>query len=434
MSFVDLIIKKRDGGELSTEEIKYFVQGVTDGSIPDYQLSAMLMAICLKSLNDRETADLTLAMTHSGRVLDLSAIEGIKVDKHSTGGVADTTTLILAPLTASLGLKVIKMSGRGLGHTGGTLDKLESIPGFNVSLTERQAIEQVNSIGIAIMGQTADLDPADKRMYALRDVTGTVESIPLIAASIMSKKLAAGSDAIVLDVKYGSGAFMKSLGDARLLARTMVNIGNTLGVKTAALITPMDRPLGMYIGNSLEVIEAVEILNGRGGGRLKEVALELGAKMLVLGGIADNTAKALEMLNANIQNKKGLAKFKELITAQGGNSSVCEDYSLFPKARESYALISHQSGILTSINTTDIGRASVAAGAGRTVKGAPIDLGAGIIMHATTGDNISIGDCIAEIFADTYEECRFSADILLSALNISDKKAEPLPVLAEVIE
>ncbi len=434
MNFVDLIIKKRDGGELSTEEIKYFVQGVTDGSIPDYQVSSMLMAICLKSLNDRETADLTLAMTHSGRVLDLSAIEGIKVDKHSTGGVADTTTLILAPLTASLGLKVIKMSGRGLGHTGGTLDKLESIPGFNISLTEQQAIAQVNSIGIAIMGQTADLAPADKRMYALRDVTGTVESIPLIAASIMSKKLAAGSDAIVLDVKYGSGAFMKNLDDARSLARTMVNTGNSLGRKTTALITPMDRPLGMYIGNSLEVIEAIEILKGNCEGRLKTVALELGAKMLVLGGIADNTDKALEMLNANIQNKKGLDKFKELITAQGGNPTVCENYSLFPKARESYTLVSPKSGILTSINTTDIGRASVAAGAGRTVKDAPIDLGAGIIMHVTTGDNIKTGDCIAEIFADTAEKCRSSAEILLSALDISDKKAEPLPVLAEVIE
>lgn len=434
MSFVDLIIKKRDGGELSTEEIKYFVQGVTDGSIPDYQVSSMLMAICLKSLNDRETADLTLAMTHSGRILNLSAIDGIKVDKHSTGGVADTTTLILAPLTASLGLKVIKMSGRGLGHTGGTLDKLESIPGFNVSLTEQQAIEQVNSIGIAIMGQTADLAPADKRMYALRDVTGTVESIPLIAASIMSKKLAAGSDAIVLDVKYGNGAFMKSLDDARSLARTMVNIGNSLGRRTTALITPMDRPLGMYIGNSLEVIEAIEILKGNCEGRLKTVALELGAKMLVLGGIADSTQTALDMLNANIQNKKGLDKFKELITAQGGNPTVCDDYSLFPKARESYTLVSPKSGILTSINTTDIGRASVAAGAGRTVKDAPIDLGAGIIMHVTTGDNINTGDCIAEIFADTAEKCRSSAEILLSALDISDKKAEPLPVLAEVIE
>ena len=434
MNFVDLIIKKRDGGELSTEEIKYFVQGVTDGSIPDYQVSSMLMAICLKSLNDRETADLTLAMTHSGRVLDLSAIDGIKVDKHSTGGVADTTTLILAPLTASLSLKVIKMSGRGLGHTGGTLDKLESIPSFNISLTEQQAIAQVNSIGIAIMGQTADLAPADKRMYALRDVTGTVESIPLIAASIMSKKLAAGSDAIVLDVKYGSGAFMKNLDDARSLARTMVNIGNSLGRKTTALITPMDRPLGMYIGNSLEVIEAIEILKGNCEGRLKTVALELGAKMLVLGGIADNTDKALEMLNTNIHNKKGLDKFKELITAQGGNPTVCENYSLFPQTRESYTLVSPKSGILTSINTTDIGRASVAAGAGRTVKDAPIDLGAGIIMHVTTGDNIKTGDCIAEIFADTAEKCRSSAEILLSALDISDKKAEPLPVLAEVIE
>lgn len=434
MSFVDLIIKKRDGKELSTAEINLFVNGVTDGSIPDYQVSAMLMAICLKSLNNRETADLTMAMTHSGKILDLSAINGIKVDKHSTGGVADTTTLVLAPLTASLGLKVIKMSGRGLGHTGGTLDKLESIPGFNVSLSEKQAVKQVNDIGIAIIGQTADLAPADKRLYALRDVTGTVESIPLIAASIMSKKLAAGSDAIVLDVKCGSGAFMKNIDDARRLAQTMVNIGKSVGRKTVALITPMDRPLGMYIGNSLEVIEALEVLKGNCNGRLKTVALELGARMLVLGGIANSTDNALDMLNENILNKKGLNKFKALISAQGGNPEVCEDYSIFSRAGESLTLTSPTSGVLTSINTARIGRASVAAGAGRTVKDAPINLGAGIIMYVTTGDTVNKGDVLAEIFADSYEQCRMAADILLSSLEISRKQTEPLPSILEVIK
>ena len=434
MNFVDLIIKKRDNHELTTEEINYFVKGVTEETIPDYQVSAMLMAICLNSLNERETADLTMAMTHSGKTLDLSGIEGIKVDKHSTGGVADTTTLILAPLTASLGLKVIKMSGRGLGHTGGTLDKLESIPGFNTSLTKQKAIEQVNKISVAVMGQTTDLAPADKRMYALRDVTGTVESIPLIAASIMSKKLAAGSDVIVLDVKCGNGAFMKNIQKARALAKEMVAIGKNVGKKTVALITPMDRPLGMYIGNSLEVIEAIEILKGNKEGRLKEVALELGAHMLVLGGIFTDKNKALEMLNMNIANGKGLNKLKELISAQGGNPQVCDDYSLFKQPEEKYVLCSEKSGYITQMNTTLIGRASVETGAGRTLKDAPVDFSAGIITYKTTGDYINKGDALAEIHADSMEKCKAASEILLSAINISDEKGTPLKTLLEVIE
>ncbi len=434
MNFVDLIIKKRNVEELSTSEINLFVRGVTDNTIPDYQLSAMLMAMCIKSLNDRETADLTIAMANSGKILDLSQIDGIKVDKHSTGGVADTTTLVLAPLTASLGLKIIKMSGRGLGHTGGTLDKLEAIPSLSVSLSEKQAVEQVNSIGIAIMGQTADLAPADKRMYSLRDVTGSVESIPLIAASIMSKKLAAGSDAIVLDVKCGSGAFMKNITQARALSKAMVNIGRLAGKRVTALITPMDRPLGNYIGNSLEVIEAIEILKGNCNGRLKTVALELGARMLLLGGITSNTETALKILNENIENHKGLDKFKEFIIAQGGNPHICDDYTLLPQAKEKYNVTALSSGYITSINTTDIGRASVATGAGRTVKDAPIDLGAGIIMYKTIGDYISKGDIIAQVHSSTLERCKSAADIILSAINISDYKAEPLPILMEVIE
>jgi pyrimidine-nucleoside phosphorylase len=435
MSFVDLIIKKRDGGELTTDEINSFVQGVTQNTIPDYQLSAMLMAICLKSLNDRETVDLTMAMASSGTILDLSAVDGITVDKHSTGGVADTTTLILAPLTASLGLKVIKMSGRGLGHTGGTLDKLESIPGFCVSLEKQQAIHQVNDIGIAIMGQTDDLAPADKRMYAMRDVTGTVESIPLIAASIMSKKIAAGSDAIVLDVKCGNGAFMKNITDARKLADTMVRIGKSVGKKTCALITAMDTPLGMNIGNSLEVIEAIDILKGQyADSRLKSVALELGARMLVFGGIAKDISTALTMLNQNIENRKGLAKFKQLIAAQDGNPLVCEDYSLFPHSKEDYTLVSDSDGYISRINTAEIGRASVVTGAGRVVKDAPVDLSAGLIMQVTAGDYIRKGDTIARIFSSDYATCLTAADIVKSAITVSDDKPDTIPPVLEVIE
>lgn len=432
MNFTDLIIKKRSGGELSSEEIDFFIKGVTERSLPDYQISAMLMAICIKSLNYRETADLTMAMAHSGRVLDLSDIDGIKVDKHSTGGVADTTTLILAPLTASLGLKVIKMSGRGLGHTGGTIDKLESIPGFNTALGITRATEQVNNIGIAVMGQTEDLAPADKYLYALRDVTGTVESIPLIAASIMSKKLAAGSDAIVLDVKYGSGAFMKTLEDAQALARTMVSIGLSAGKKTTAVITPMDRPLGDNIGNSLEVIEAIEILKGKKDGRLKKVALELAAHMLVLGGIANDRDTALYLLDKNIENGRGLEKFEEMISAQGGDPNVCEDYLLFPQTKCSLCIKAKKSGCITEINTTDIGRASVALGAGRLVKDTRLDLSAGIIMHTTLGEHIAVGDIIAEVFAADNEKCTTASDIISKAITISDREAEPLPLFGEV--
>lgn len=435
MDFADIIIKKRDGKELTTEEIYYFVSEVTSRTLPDYQISAMLMAICIRSLSKRETADLTYAMTYSGNVLNLSDVNGIKVDKHSTGGVADTTTLVLAPLTASLGLKVIKMSGRGLGHTGGTLDKLESIPSFNISLDIDRAIKQVNDIGIAIMGQTADLAPADKYLYALRDVTGTVESIPLIASSIMSKKLAAGSDAIVLDVKCGNGAFMKDLDEARALAKAMVDIGKSLGKKITALITAMDRPLGMNIGNSLEVKEAIEILNGSREGRLKDISLELGSRMLMLGGIASDKNTAHAMLEENIKNKKGLEKFKQLITAQGGNPEVCDDTSLLPLSKEKYVLTAPQSGYISSINTLDIGRASVATGAGRTVKDAPVDSGAGIIMLKTLGDKVTEGEPMAEIYASAKDKCKEAAEIMLPALNITaENTADALDPILEVLE
>lgn len=434
MNIVDLIIKKRNGGELTTDEINYFIKGVTDKSLPDYQISAMLMAIFFRSLSPQETADLTLAMVHSGTTLDLSEINGIKVDKHSTGGVADTTTLILAPLVASLGLKVIKMSGRGLGHSGGTIDKLESIPGYNTDLSTQQAIKQVNNIGLAIIGQTSDLTPADKYLYALRDVTGTVDSIPLIASSIMSKKLAGGSDAIVLDVKVGNGAFMQDITQARQLAKAMVEIGNSLNKKTVALITAMDRPLGNNIGNSLEVEEAINVLKGKVKGRLKDVVLELGAHMLVLGKITNNLETARNMLNENIANGKGLDKFKELITAQDGDPHVCDDLSLLPQPTEKFTVTAKKSGIISQMDTAKIGRASVALGAGRTYKGEKIDLSAGIIMNKTVGDAVQQGDKIAELYASDIDKCNIAADILNESIEISNVEKKPLPTILEVIE
>lgn len=420
MNFVDLIKKKRDGCKLSKEELEYFANGAARGTIPDYQLSAMLMAICINGLDDEETTMLTMAMTYSGKTLDLSGIKGVKVDKHSTGGVADTTTLVLAPLTASLGLPVVKMSGRGLGHTGGTLDKMESIPGMSVNLTMEQAVEGVNRHGIVVMGQTENLAPADKVLYALRDVTGTVESIPLIAASIMSKKLAAGADAIVLDVKCGSGAFMKNIDDAKSLAETMIKIGKGMGRRVSALITDMNQPLGMCIGNSLEVIEAIEILKGNIGGSLKEVSLELGSEMLVLGKIAANKDEALKMLNENIKNGKGLEKLRELICIQGGNQEVINDYRLFGRAKCSMEIKAERDGYISSADAYHIGKASVALGAGRLRKTDKIDLNAGVVMKCRTGDRVRAGQTIAQVFAADNDRCKEGAEIVSNAIVIGD--------------
>lgn len=433
MNFIDLIVKKRDKMELTTKEINFFVKGVTDGTIPDYQVSAMLMAICLNDLNERETADLTMAMTNSGDVLDLSSIKGIKLDKHSTGGVADTTTLVVAPLIASLGLPVIKMSGRGLGHTGGTLDKLESIPGFNVNISTKKAIEQVNNNKIVIMGQTAELAPADKYLYALRDVTGTVDSMPLIASSIMSKKLAGGADGFVLDVKCGKGAFMKTLADARALADEMISLGKNLNKKVTAVITNMDQPLGMNIGNSLEVIEAIEILKGRKNGALKEVSLTLGAEMLLMAGMAENALKARDMLEENIRNLKGLYKFSELIQLQEGINSVVDNYSLFPQRMCKCALISEENGYISEINALMIGQASLETGAGRKTKNAKIDHGAGIMLKKRVGDRVEKGEIIARIFADNDNMCQNAKDIIKEAVKISGEKPADMPLVYEVI-
>ena len=420
MDFVDLIIKKRDNKKLSKDEINYFVKGVTDNTIPDYQISSMLMAIYLNGMDIEETSQLTMAMTNSGKTLDLSSIKGIKVDKHSTGGVGDTTTLVLAPLTASLGLPVIKMSGRGLGHTGGTLDKLESIPNFNVALSEEQAFLQVEKNGIALMSQTSDLAPADKSLYALRDVTGTVENISLIASSIMSKKLAAGSDAIVLDVKFGNGAFMKNIDDAEKLATTMIGIGKHLGKNITAFLTNMNEPLGMHIGNSLEVIEAIEILKGNIDGALKDVSLALGSEMLVLG-------------EENINNHKGLEKFRELITLQGGNPNVIDDYSLFQQPKESLEVKAEKDGYISHIDTDNIGRASVATGAGRLTKTDKIDYSAGIIMKKRLGDAVKSGEVIATVYSSTTEKCKKASEIIKQAVVIGEKP-EKQPLIYKIIK
>lgn len=424
MNFTDIIAKKRDGYELNKDELIYFANGAAKNTIPDYQLSALLMAICINGMSERETTELTYAMVNSGDVLNLADIQGIKIDKHSTGGVGDTTTLILAPLTASLGLPVVKMSGRGLGHTGGTLDKLESIPNFNINIDNSRAIEQVNKNGIVIMGQTALLAPADKTLYALRDVTATVESIPLIASSIMSKKIAGGADGIVLDVKVGNGAFMKNKDDAIKLCDSMITIGKNLGKKMCGLITDMNEPLGMYIGNSLEVIEAIEVLKGKRNGRLKEVALALGAEMLVMGEIAKDIDTAYDMLNKNIENGKGLEKFVEVIKLQNGDPNVVYDYSIFEQPKETAYLCAEKSGYVESINAFEIGRASLETGAGREKKSDDIDPSAGIIMHKRVGDYIEKGEKLADVFSSSVSKCENAINIIKNAIKIGENRVK----------
>ncbi|MEA4815884.1 MAG: thymidine phosphorylase [Lachnospiraceae bacterium] len=435
MNMSDIIIKKRDGGKLSAEEIEFFIKGVADESIPDYQISALLMAIFLKGMDMEETSDLTFEMMNSGEVLDFNMIPGIKVDKHSTGGVGDTVTLVIAPLVASLGAPVVKMSGRGLGFSGGTIDKLEAINGFSCSLSDEKALANVKKIGIVIMEQTKNLVPADKKLYSLRDVTGTVSSIPLIASSIMSKKLASGADAIVLDVKYGSGAFMKKEEDARRLAGEMFDIGKALGRKVICVISSMDEPLGFNIGNSLEVIEAFDILKGKiTEGDLLTVSLEIGSHMLMLAGIANDEAKAKDMLMTNLRNGKGFLKLKEMIALQGGDTKVAEDYSLLPSAKESLDVLAGKEGYIYKIDASQIGRASVETGAGRAKKGDAVDLGAGIIMKSRLGDYVKKGDVLAKIYSSGIEKCQSSARLLKQAITISDLKPEPKKLILDVIK
>ena len=428
MDFQDIIIKKRDKQKLTKEEISFFIQGVTDGSLPDYQISALLMAILLNGMDAEETAQMTMEMAHSGALFDLSSLPGFKVDKHSTGGVGDTTTLILAPLVASLGVPVVKMSGRGLGFSGGTIDKLESIPGFQVGVTEEDALTYGKTSHLVLMSQTDNLTPADKKLYALRDVTGTVDSIPLIAASIMSKKIAAGADGIVLDVKCGSGAFMKTQKDAEALAHIMVEMGQHVGRKVTAIISGMDQPLGMYIGNSLEVMEAMEVLKGNVKGDLLEVSLLLGAHMLLLAGRVQTEAEGKALLQQQIDNGAGIAKFRELLIQQGGNSAIIEQPDLLPLSPCSLEVRAEKSGYLTHMDTAKIGRASQETGAGRAFKEQPLDFGAGIITKKRLGDYVEAGEVLAVIYSAKDEACASAAEIFQSVLTLSAEKA-PLPPL-----
>ena len=400
MRMVDIIEKKRDGKELTTAEINFFVEGYTKGEIPDYQASALAMAIYFQDMNDRERADLTRAMVESGDTIDLSAIDGIKVDKHSTGGVGDTTTLVLAPLVASLGIPVAKMSGRGLGHTGGTIDKLESIDGFHVELTREQFIDLVNRDKVAVIGQSGNLTPADKKLYALRDVTGTVNSIPLIASSIMSKKIAAGADAIVLDVKTGDGAFMKTQKDAEELAHAMVRIGNHVGRKTIAIISDMSQPLGFAIGNALEVKEAIETLQGKGPKDLTDLVLTLGSQMVILANKAKTTEEAKAMLMDAITSGKALAKFKDFLTNQGGDASIVDDLTKLPQAKFKIELPALKAGYISKIVADEIGVASMILGAGRATKEDVIDLAVGLVLHKKVGDKVEEGESILTIYSN----------------------------------
>lgn len=427
MRMYDIIQKKRDGGKLSHEEMKFFIKGVTDGSIPDYQISAMLMAIFFRQLDAQETADMTDLMAKSGDMADLSSISGFKVDKHSTGGVGDKTTLIIAPTVASCGVKVAKMSGRGLGHTGGTIDKLESIPGFMTDISTKNFFDIVNRVGVAVIGQSADFAPADKKLYALRDVTATVDNIPLIAASVMSKKIASGSDGIVLDVTTGSGAFMKTRDEAVELAGVMVDIGEKVGRKVAALITDMDTPLGCAIGNSLEVIEAIDTLKGKGPADLEYVCRELAANMLLLAGKGDIDI-CRELVDEAISSGRAFETFCQMVTAQGGDGKYIRDTSLFEKAKICYQVKSRESGYITAIQTAEIGMASMMLGAGRETKESIIDFSAGIKLYKKTGDKVEKGDIIAELFTnrDTAET---AAERLLNAVTIGEKAAAERPLV-----
>ncbi len=400
MRMVDLIEKKREGSELSTEEIKFIVEGYTDGSIPDYQVSALTMAIFFKDMSDRERADLTMAMVESGDQIDLSAIEGIKVDKHSTGGVGDTTTLVLGPLVASVGVPVAKMSGRGLGHTGGTIDKLESVEGFHVEIENDEFIRLVNKNKLAVIGQSGNLTPADKKLYSLRDVTATVNSIPLIASSIMSKKIAAGADAIVLDVKTGAGAFMKTLDDSKDLAKAMVNIGNNVGRKTMAVISDMSQPLGFAIGNALEVKEAIDTLKGEGPEDLTELCLTLGSHMVYLAEKASTLEEARELLQKAIEDGSALENFKVFLESQGGDPSVVDEPSKLPQAQYKVELEAKEDGYVSEIVADAVGTAAMWLGAGRATKDSVIDLAVGLELRKKIGDSVKTGDSLVTIYSN----------------------------------
>lgn len=420
MRMYDLINKKKNKEKLSKDEIDFIINGYTKGEIPDYQVSALLMAICLNGMEDEETVALTMAMAHSGDMIDLSSIDGIKVDKHSTGGVGDKTSLVLSPMVASLGVPIAKMSGRGLGHTGGTIDKLESFPGFSTSLPTDVFMENVNTVKMAINGQTANLAPADKLLYALRDVTATVDNISLIASSIMSKKLASGADVIVLDVKTGSGAFMKTLEDSIALAEEMVKIGNGAGRKTYAIISDMNQPLGRAVGNILEVEEAIKTLQGNGPEDLYEVATALASYMLIGANKAKTVEEAKTMLDETIKNGTALKKFSEFVRAQGGDDAAVFDTNLFPKADLKKEVFAPKDGYISNIHTDEIGMVSLTLGGGRETKESEIDLTVGVMIEKKLGDYVKTGDILAVLYANDEKKLKAAEERFLNAYTISE--------------
>ena len=434
MLMTDIICKKRDGEALTKEEIGFFVKGYVSGEIPDYQASALCMAIYFRGMNDDEILDLTLAMMNSGETVDLSGIEGIKADKHSTGGVGDKTSLVLCPMAAAAGLKIAKMSGRGLGHTGGTIDKLESFPGFTVEISEERFLENVNRIGISIIGQSKNLVPADKKLYALRDVTGTVPSVPLIVSSIMSKNLAAGGDIIVLDVKCGSGSFMKTKEEAEVLAKQLVRVGKAAGKKTAAVITDMDEPLGNAVGNALEVKEAIAVLKGEKKGDLYELCMTLGSLMLVSAEKAASLEEARKMLEKTISDGSALKKLAEMVEAQGGDGRYVYDTSLLPGAEFTLEVPAPCNGYVKHIEADDIGLASMHLGGGRATKEDTIDLSVGIVINRKVGDHVSEGESIATIHANYRNKAHDAAEAVLRAYEFSEEKTVREPLIKEIIQ
>ncbi len=433
MRMVDIITKKRDGYPLTNEEIHFFIEGYTKGDIPDYQASALAMAILFQGMNKEEISSLTHEMEYSGEVMDLSPIKGVKIDKHSTGGVGDKTSLVLCPMVCACGAKVAKMSGRGLGHTGGTLDKLESIPGLSITETDEQFIDQVNDIGIAIIGQTSELVPADKKLYALRDVTGTVEAIPLIASSVMSKKLASGTDTILLDVTFGQGAFMKNIDEARELATTMVEIGNNLGRNTKAVLSDMNEPLGYAVGNALEVKEAIAALHGNGPKDLMELCYTCGSIILEQAGLASSKQEGERMLHEVIENGKAYECFKKMVKAQGGDTSYLDDPKKWELSKNIVAVLSDKEGYISRINALEIGESSMRLGAGRETLDDVIDMSAGIVLNKKVGDYVSKGDLLCTVYTNKEEYKDVIQDIK-EAYEFTTKEVKTHPVVWEVVE
>lgn len=434
MRMYDIIHKKRDGGELSQEEIHFFIRGLTAGDIPDYQASALMMAVFFRGMTRRETAALTMEMARSGDTVDLSSIPGVKVDKHSTGGVGDKTSLIIGPIAAACGVKIAKMSGRGLGHTGGTVDKLESIPGCRTELPREQFLAVVQETGLSIIGQSGNLCPADKKLYALRDVTATVESLPLIASSIMSKKIAAGADCILLDVKTGSGAFMKTAEDARALAKEMEELGESVGRKTRAVITDMDTPLGKNIGNALEIIEVCDVLRGQGDEKLRELCLVLSSRMILLGGAAPDLTAARKMAEDAISSGAALQKLCDMVQAQHGDPAYLTGEKPFVLSPVQYQVKTPRGGFLTRLNAELCGLAAVELGAGRATKDSVIDYGAGIVLHKNVGSQTAAGEALCTLYADSPEKCRAAEKIILSAVEINDAPPAETPLFLETDE